>query len=222
MNSLIRIISLSGLLCIIMGVSGQGEHIATDWNEQVLEAIRNDYARPTVHARNLMHSSMIMYDCWAAYDTTSSEHYFLGNTLGDYTCDFDFQNFLIPSDLAERQEAQEISMSYGVYRLIKHRYMNSPQAAATMTNIYIQMVIQGLDTLVVSTDYLNDGPAALGNYIAEQIIAFGMQDGANETDDYGNLCYTAVNPNILPENPGTSGIIDPNSWQPIELSVSID
>ena len=222
MNKIKRISSLCGLLFMIIGVSGQGLHIATDWNEQVLEAIRNDYARPTVHARNLMHSSIIMYDCWAAYDTTSSEHYFLGNTLGDYTCVFDFENFSIPSDLAERQEAQEISMSYGVYRLIKHRYMNSPQAAATMTNIYIQMAIQGLDTLVVSTDYLNDGPAALGNYIAEQIIAFGMQDGANETDDYGNLCYTAVNPNILPENPGTSGIIDPNSWQPIELSVSID
>ena len=84
------------------------------------------------------------------------------------------------------------------------------------------MAIQGLDTLVVSTDYLNDGPAALGNYIAEQIIAFGLQDGANESNDYGNLCYTSVNPNILPENPGTGGIIDPNSWQPIELSVSID
>ena len=87
--------SLFGLLFMIIGVSGQGEHIATDWNEQVLEAIRNDYARPTVHARNLMHSSIIMYDCWAAYDTTSSKQYFLGNTIGDYTCDFDFQNFLL-------------------------------------------------------------------------------------------------------------------------------
>ena len=128
-----RFISFFGLLFIIMGVFGQGIHISTDWNEQVLEAIRNDYARPTVHARNLLHSSIIMYDCWAAYDTTSSEQYFLGNTLGGYTCDFDFQNFTIPSDLEERHEAQEVSMTYGVYRLIKHRYMNSPQMPSTMT-----------------------------------------------------------------------------------------
>ena len=49
-----------------------------------------------------------------------------------------------------------------------------------------------------------------------------MQDGSNEVNDYGNLCYTSNNPNILPENPGTGGIVDPNSWQPVELSVAID
>ena len=202
----------------------QTGHIAVEWNEQVLEAIRNDFARPTVHARNLMHSSMIMYDCWAAYDTTSSEQYFLGNTIGSFTNVFDFENFapIIPSNSIDKMIAQEVSMSYGVYRLIKHRYMSSPQWSSTLLNINAQMASQGLDTLIVSTDYLNDGPAALGNYLAEQIIAFGMQDGANEADDYASTCYTSVNPNILPEDPGTSGIIDPNRWQPIELSILID
>ena len=107
----------------------QTGHIAIEWNEQVLEAIRNDFARPTVHARNLMHSSTIMYDCWAAYDTTSSEHYLLGNTIGSFTSVFDFENFEpnIPSNTIDKIIAQEVSMSYGVYRLIKHRYMSSPQ-----------------------------------------------------------------------------------------------
>ena len=101
----------------------QTGHIAVEWNEQVLEAIRNDFARPTVHARNLMHSSMIMYDCWAAYDTTSSEQYFLGNTIGSFTNVFDFENFapIIPSNSIDKMIAQEVSMSYGVYRLIKHQ-----------------------------------------------------------------------------------------------------
>jgi hypothetical protein len=216
------IISVFSMLFIAIGVYGQGTHVAVDWNEHVLEAIRNDYARPTVHARNLLHSSIIMYDCWAAYDTTSSQQYLLGNTINGYTCDFDSANFVIPASLIERRAAQDIAMSYGVYRLIKHRYISSPQVASTMANISMQMAIQGLDTLVVSTDYLNHGPAALGNYVAEQMIAFGMQDGANEGGDYASSCYTAVNPNILPEEPGTSGIIDPNHWQPIELSLSID
>ena len=30
----------------------QNRSIAREWNEQVLHAIRNDYARPTIHARN--------------------------------------------------------------------------------------------------------------------------------------------------------------------------
>jgi hypothetical protein len=37
------------------------------WNEVVLEAIRNDFARPTVHARNLFHISSAMYDAWSVY-----------------------------------------------------------------------------------------------------------------------------------------------------------
>ncbi len=35
----------------------QGPFVARQWNDLLLEAIRNDYARPTVHARNLFHVS---------------------------------------------------------------------------------------------------------------------------------------------------------------------
>ena len=36
------------------------------WIEVLLQAIRNDTARPTVHARNLFHVSAATYDAWAA------------------------------------------------------------------------------------------------------------------------------------------------------------
>ena len=45
-----------------------GHSVARAWNEALLNAIRNDYARPTVHARNLFHASIAMYDAWAAFD----------------------------------------------------------------------------------------------------------------------------------------------------------
>jgi len=48
--------------------NAQNYSIAREWNEQVLEAIRNDFARPTVHARNLFHTSIAMYDIWAVFD----------------------------------------------------------------------------------------------------------------------------------------------------------
>ena len=45
-----------------------GKSIARQWNEQLLSAIRLDEARPTVHARNLFHISVAMWDAWAAFD----------------------------------------------------------------------------------------------------------------------------------------------------------
>ena len=46
------------------------------WNEKVLDAIRADFARPTVHARNLFHTSAAMYDAWAIYEE-NADTYFL-------------------------------------------------------------------------------------------------------------------------------------------------
>lgn len=42
--------------------------IARRWNELLLESIRNDLARPVVHARNLFHVSAAMYDAWSIWD----------------------------------------------------------------------------------------------------------------------------------------------------------
>ena len=200
----------------------QQHTVAHQWNEQVLEAIRNDFARPTVHARNLYHASILMYDCWAAYDTTQSQTIFLGQDFDGYLCPFDEMALDIPSDLAARKEAQEIAITYASYRLIRHRYEASPQAESTMGNIYVQMVSQELDTAFTSTDYAEYGAPALGNYLAEQLIAYGMTDGSNEIEDYANTCYEQLEPNILPEVPGTSGLVDPNHWQAVELSFAID
>ena len=36
--------------------------IARKWIDILLESIRNDFARPPVHARNLFHISAMMYD----------------------------------------------------------------------------------------------------------------------------------------------------------------
>ena len=40
----------------------QNHSVARKWNEILLQSIRNDLARPTVHARNLFHISAAMYD----------------------------------------------------------------------------------------------------------------------------------------------------------------
>jgi len=42
--------------------------VARLWNEALQQSIREGYARPTVHARNLYHLSVAMWDAWAMHD----------------------------------------------------------------------------------------------------------------------------------------------------------
>ena len=45
-----------------------GWSVARRWDEAPLDAIRRALPAPTVHARNLFHTSAAMWDAWAAYD----------------------------------------------------------------------------------------------------------------------------------------------------------
>ena len=80
----------------------------------------------------------------------------------------------------------------------------------------------GYDIEYTSTDYINEGPAALGNYIAEKIIEFGYQDGANEDCDYCNQYYAPFNVDMIMDNPGNPNCLFPNNWQPLWIVQYID
>ena len=56
---------------LLSGQTQAEDSVARIWNEHCLAAIRRDFPAPTVHARNLFHSSAAMYDAWAAYDDTA-------------------------------------------------------------------------------------------------------------------------------------------------------
>lgn len=190
--------------------------VARQWNEVILEGIRNDFARPTVHARNLFHISVAMYDAWAVYDPYAKT-YFLGNNAGDFGCSFN--GLPMPDDL---QAAQEEAISYAAYRLIQHRFANSPDGAATFLIADALFANLGYDANFTSTDYVFGSSAALGNYIAECLINFGMIDGANEQIAYANTYYSPYNPTLLPDLSGNPSLIDPNRWQPLTLDFFID
>ena len=122
----IRFFILIGIILSLSG-SAQAQHsVAREWSEVLLEAIRNDFARPTVHARNLFHTSAVMYDAWAAYEP-GSDTYFLGDSLGNYFCPF--TGVAIPANV---KAAQEEAMSFAAYRLMKHRFQNSPGGAYSL------------------------------------------------------------------------------------------
>ena len=82
------LVMLFGLLILSHANRADAQHsVARQWNEVQLDAVRRDFARPTVHARNLFHAAILMYDAWAAFDPVA-DTYLLGNTIGSYTCKF--------------------------------------------------------------------------------------------------------------------------------------
>lgn len=198
--------------------------VARRWNEVVLEAIRNDFARPTVHARNLFHSSAAMYDAWGAY-TTDTSAYLLNRRFGTMDCGLDSTLFADHSNINNKawlQSAREEAISYTTYRLIQHRFQSSP-GADTISFIADRLMTElGYDSANSSTDMATGSAAALGNFIASCYIDFGLQDGSNEAGGYKNLFYETINPPLSPQFAGNPNIVDLNRWQPLALETFID
>ncbi|MBR9921543.1 MAG: T9SS type A sorting domain-containing protein [Bacteroidetes bacterium] len=216
----LRIFTLLSLMFFSFFVEVQAQQsVAREWNELILTGIRNDFARPTVHARNLWHTSIAMYDAWAVFDDVA-ETYLLGKTVGDFTCDFD--GFIIPVDPDEVEEAREEAISYAVFRLFLNRFLTSPGAGVSIPAVYNFFLTEGYDPAFTDTDYTTGNPAALGNYIAQCIIDFGLQDGSNQENQYANEYYEPVNPPMVIYEPGNPDIIDYNRWQPLTLDSFVD
>src|SRR5262245_37293728 len=190
--------------------------VARLWNEALLNSIRKDFARPTVHARNLFHVSAAMYDAWALYSDTAST-YLAGKTVHGYTC-----AFTDVSRSGDLQLLREEAISYAAYRMIRHRFAASPGAAAMTEATDELMATLGFDPDVTSTSVADGTAAAVGNRIAECYIAYGLQDGSNEANGYANQHYQPVNPPIEPPKPGNPAIADLDRWQPIALVQYID
>jgi hypothetical protein len=199
----------------VSGIKAQSS-VARKWNEVLLEAIRNDYARPTVHARNLFHTSIALYDMWAVYDD-EAETYLLGKEKRDFRCNFN--GIVIPPD---RRAAREEAMSFAAYHVLRHRFLNSPGSAESIHLFDTLFKSLGFNPEFSSRDYSTNVPAALGNYMADCLIKFGFEDDSNEENDYKNSIYNPLNPPIFPELPGNPDIIDPNRWQPLSFDLFID
>jgi hypothetical protein len=201
--------------------SQEAEHdVAFEWIEAQLKGIRIDFARPPIHARNLYHVSLGMYDAWAAYDEVA-EPILLGHTVGGYTADFDG----IPENILpflNIPDAQREAASYAAYRILTHRYDNSPGVLIAQARFDSLFTALGYDPSTTSNNYAFGSPAALGNYIAEQVIAFGLQDGANEAFNYTNVYYEPSNDQLVVNTPGNPTIGDPNLWQPLAVDGFVD
>ncbi len=207
-----RILAIfAGLVLTAAAVTAAPEHsVARRWNEVTLHAIRNDFARPPVHARNLYHVTVAMWDAWAAYDDTARQ------VLTDERASVD-ERAAAEDVAAARHEA----ISYAAYRVLYNRYRDSPGAYESLTSFDNLMKELGYDP-----DYSGregPSPAALGNRIGNHIVDLGYDDGADELGSYAfEWEYRPANRPMVVANSGSGVVHDPNRWQPLALRMFID
>jgi uncharacterized protein DUF6851/vanadium-dependent haloperoxidase-like protein len=175
----------------------EGHSVARVWDEALLDAIRRDTPAPTVHARNLFHTSAAMWDAWAAYDP-DAEGYFVDEKLRS----------------EDVQGAREAAISYAAYRILLHRYSLASGLEETFDELTSTMALLCYRIDYTSTE--GDSPAALGNRIAAKVIAYGRHDGAHETLRYLDPRFKPANAPLVVAEPGTE-MRDPNGWQPLAL-----
>jgi len=212
-----RILHLTAIILLVLSSQSYGQHsIAREWNEILLDGIRNDFARPTVHARNLWHASIAMYDIHAIYNDPAKP-FLIGQEVDGFSSTFTG----IPQS-ATPEEDMEIAISYAMYRLMLNRFISAANPGIIINDISMKMSSMGLSTNYSAINYSSGDPRALGNYVADQIIRFGMQDGSWQQLGYQNRFYEPVNDPLILDMPGSQNMIDPNRWQPLTLEIFID
>ena len=175
--------------------------VARRWDEALLGAIRRALPAPTVHARNLFHTSAAMWDAWAAYDPVASGVFVTEkHRAADVT--------------AARTEA----MSYAAYRILASRFITSVGGDESLSAFADLM--DGLCYPLDVTTTAGDTPAAIGNRIAAAIMASGSEDGSNQAGGYAATDYTPVNPPLVVSG-SEIAMTDPNRWQPLRIEKMI-
>ena len=109
-----------------------------------------------------------------------------------------------------------------MYRILSHRFQNSPSADSTQAKFNLLMNKLGYDTNFTSIMYQDGDAAAFGNYVAQTIIDYGLQDGSREITGYDNAYYTPVNQAYALDEEDNPSIANPNRWQPLGLDSFID
>ena len=178
----ILIVAITALVANSKVVDAQS--VARQWNEALMNAIRIDFPAPTIHSRNLYHTSAAMYDAWATFDPIASGHFATE------------KNFA--SDIST---ARNEAISYAAYRVLSARYQLAEDPAGSQAIFDNVMANLGYDANVTTTS--GDSPAAIGNRIAQQIISSSLDDGSNEANGYvDNTGYVSVNDPMVVDYPG--------------------
>lgn len=168
------------------------KNILTEWNELLLEAIRQTKPGPPMAARSIAIVYTSIYDSWAAYDPIAKL------TRANFS-----------STAPNNPVNIETSISFAAYRALTSQF---PKAKSLFDKKMIEL---GLD--VTQTSTANNTPLGVGNKAAKQVLTFRQTDGANEMANYADTSgFVPSNNPIRPFFPTPVEEINyPDKWQPL-------
>ena len=180
------------VVCAPARTAAAEDTVVVQWNETMLQAIRNTGFAPMFAARGLAIVHTAMFDAWAAYDDTAAGTQFGG---------------ALRRPSAERTAANKTkAVSFAAYRALLDLF---PTQAALFN---ARMAALGYDPDDVSLDIST--PQGLGNECARSVISVRHEDGANQLGGYADTTgYVAINSSLQ--------LNDPNRWQPL-VAGSVD
>lgn len=181
--------------------TAQAESVARRWNEATLAAIRVDLPNPPVHARNLFHVSVAMWDAWAAYDAVATGYLHRERATA-----------------ADVEAARREAISCAAYRILTNRFAASVGAATILPALAAQLSAEGLDP--ANTTVTGNSPAAVGNRVAATILSSAAADGSNQAGGYTDPTYVPANPPMILAQGGTTAT-NPNRWQPLAFDIQV-
>lgn len=150
-----------------------GSSVARVFNDAALDAVRRDFPAPTVHARNLFHLSVAMWDAWAAFDNDATAY--------------------IANADATKATSRESAIAFAAHRVLTSRYAGAVGADASLAQFDLT-----LEQLCLSPDE----PDALGVEVADAVLSSSTDDGSLEESAYV-ADFDVVNEPLILSEPGT-------------------
>lgn len=182
-----------------------GTSVAHQWNEQALNAIRRDIPRPGVHARNLFHLSVAMYDAWAAFDTVADGVISTERQVAD-----------------DLEAARNEAIAYAAHRVLHHRYDPTLSTGGPVSEVCFDAFMEHLGYDPSFDSLEGDSPAAIGNRIGQAVIDHYRDDGANEANGYADTTgWEPTNGAMIVDQPGAGDVVDIDYWQQLNLAEAV-
>jgi hypothetical protein len=173
--------------------------VARRWDEALLDAIRRALPNPPVHARNLFHTSVAMWDAWATYDPVARGYVSTAKVV-----------------TSNPAQARAEAISFSAWGVLTARFRNANGADDSLAEF--DATLRSLCYPVsLATTATGDDPAAVGTRIAAAVLAAGLNDGAREVDGYTAPDYAPVNAPLVVASSKRFRLVDPNRWQPLEI-----
>lgn len=164
------------------------QRVVADWIETALQTIRSELPAPTIHARNLYHTSVAMWDAWAAWEPGA-------------TAVFHDATGPAPADDADLMALRVGAISAAARDVLVDRY-GDDEKTATFDEL-LDDVCGGV----------TDGPGiTLGHEVATTVLEATADDGWDAPGD-----YDGPRNDPMPVDGRGTVLTDPQHWQPLEF-----